>query len=93
MTWYVVFCGRQSGIYDTWHQYAQVCGFKNNHYKSYNSYEEAIGAYSFYFGVVVEKKEPKKAGVAPTVQFFFLWKELLIMFQFIAILFLLFKIM
>jgi hypothetical protein len=42
-TCYVVFKGKNPGVYLTWHECSkQVLGFKNTIYKKYSSYEQAV---------------------------------------------------
>jgi viroplasmin and RNaseH domain-containing protein len=46
MTWYVVSCGRQTGVFATWEGcHAQVNGFKGACYKGYKTKAEAFEAY------------------------------------------------
>jgi viroplasmin and RNaseH domain-containing protein len=43
MTWYVVHCGRQTGLFSSWEAcHAQVNGFKGACYKGYKYKEEAM---------------------------------------------------
>lgn len=46
MAWYVVYRGRQTGVFATWAQcHAQVTGFRNCCYKSFQSKQEAESSY------------------------------------------------
>ena len=47
MTWYVVYRGRQSGVFSSWEEcHTQVNGFKGARYKGYKSKYEAVAAYN-----------------------------------------------
>jgi hypothetical protein len=51
MAWYVVYRGKQPGVYATWARCnAQVTGFKNNSYKSFPTKEEAEASYLEFMG-------------------------------------------
>ena len=46
MTWYVVYCGHQTGVFSSWREcHASVNGFKGACYKGYKAEEEALAAY------------------------------------------------
>ena len=50
MTWYVVFRGRQPGVYRDWQTCnQQVCGFSNCLFRGYQSREEAVADYISFF--------------------------------------------
>jgi ribonuclease HI len=56
MAWYVVYRGKEPGVYRTWAQCnAQVSGFKNNSYKSFPSEERAVASYMEFKGFEEEK--------------------------------------
>jgi hypothetical protein len=51
MTWYVVYRGKQPGVYDSWARCnEQVAGHKKNSYKSFPSKEEVVASYLEYMG-------------------------------------------
>ena len=51
MKWYVVFHGRQPGVYNDWPTCNdQVIGFKRASFKSFPTEEEAYAVYNAYFG-------------------------------------------
>jgi len=63
MKWYVVFHGRQPGVYNNWGTCSdQVIGFKRSSYKSFPTEEEAYAAYNAYFGT---KYQPERR--CPTI--------------------------
>jgi len=50
MVWYVVFRGRNPGVYREWQDCNdQVCGFPNCSFRSYPSRDEAMAVYLAYF--------------------------------------------
>ena len=50
MAWYVVFRGRNPGVYREWQDCNdQVCGFPNCSFRIYPSRDEAMAAYLAYF--------------------------------------------
>lgn len=52
-TFYVVFKGRNPGVYNTWETCAEnVIGFRGCLYRYFNSREEAFAAYDSYCGRV-----------------------------------------
>ena len=51
MAWYVVYRGKEPGVYATWPIcHAQVSGFANCCYKSFATKEEAVASYLEYRG-------------------------------------------
>jgi hypothetical protein len=51
MPWYVVYRGRNPGVYEQWVQcHQQVIGFHNNYYKSFTCKDEAIASYLEFTG-------------------------------------------
>ena len=46
MTWYVVSCGRQTGVFSSWEAYhAQVNGYKGACYRAYKCKDDAFAAF------------------------------------------------
>ena len=64
MAWYVVYRGKQPGVYATWARCnARVTSFKNNSYKSFPTKEEAEASYLEFMGCEDDKvfvKPPPK---------------------------------
>ena len=64
MAWYVVYRGREPGVYATWATcHAQASGFKNCCYKSFPTKEEADASYLEFMGCEDDKvyvKPPPK---------------------------------
>jgi viroplasmin and RNaseH domain-containing protein len=95
MTWYVVYCGHQTGVFSSWREcHASVNGFKGACYKGYKTEEEALAAYHNQKGaqvpvdqVSVDCKDIKK--LDKTI---FSTKDIIIIVQFIIILVLLYKL-
>jgi viroplasmin and RNaseH domain-containing protein len=58
MPWYVVFRGREPGVYHQWANYHnQVSGFHDNCYKRFETKDEAIMAFGAYMkGGTYEQK-------------------------------------
>ena len=49
--WYVVYEGREPGIYDNWEDAnAQVCGFSGNCHRGFNSYAQALKSWVDHLG-------------------------------------------
>jgi ribonuclease H-related protein len=71
MTWYVVRCGWQTGLFSSWKTcHAQVNGFKGAYYRGYKSKDEALAALN-----PDEKKiEIKRAHGHPMT-----WKDVIIL--------------
>lgn len=62
MAWYVVFHGRQPGVYDDWAAcHAQVSGFSNACFKKYGTRDEAMKAFHAVYGQEKKKEQIKKA--------------------------------
>jgi viroplasmin and RNaseH domain-containing protein len=56
MTWYVVYRGKQSGVYDSWAKCnEQVVGFKKNSYKGFKTKEEADASFLEYMGSLLRQ--------------------------------------
>jgi len=75
MAWYVVYRGRDPGVYATWATcHAQVTGFPNCCYKSFPTKEEAVASYMEFKGCEDEKVfvKPPTAVVSKTPWLFLL---------------------
>ena len=49
--WYIVYKGREPGIYDNWEEAnAQVCGYSGNCYKGFHSYAQALKSWVDHLG-------------------------------------------
>ena len=97
MTWYVVYRGRQTGVFATWEEcHAQVQGFKGNCYQGYKTKPDAFEAYHKHAGdqglsndapecttIIKEKRSTSCKDVIIIIQF------AVILVQFISILVLL----
>lgn len=73
MVWYVVYRGREPGVYATWATcHAQASGFKNCCYKSFPTKEEAIASYKERKGFEYDTmdiwvfEKPPSSGVTKT---------------------------
>jgi viroplasmin and RNaseH domain-containing protein len=65
MTWYVVYRGKQPGVYDSWARCnEQVAGYKKNSYKSFPC-EEVVASYLEFMGSE-DVHMDEKPGVKPT---------------------------
>ena len=90
MTWYVVYCGHQTGVFSSQREcHASVNGFKGACYKGYKPEEEALAAYHNQKGAQgpVDCKDIKK--LDKTI---FSTMDIIIIVQFIIILVLLYKL-
>lgn len=58
MKWYVVFRGREPGVYPDWAScHNQVSGYAHSSFKSYNTREDAVKAYMNHVGPATGKFE------------------------------------
>ena len=70
ISWYVVFRGRQPGVYADWAIcQAQVLGYSHSSYKKFKTQEEAVRAYQVFVhfnnGRINEDMTPKEAPIVP----------------------------
>lgn len=85
MKWYVVYYGKNSGVYDSWEKCdEQVDGYENNCYKGYKTKKEADDRYSNF--ILTEKINHE---VCKTVWTSGRVKNLIMFIQFIVIMVLL----
>jgi len=62
MAWYVIYHGREPGVYASWATcHAQITGFPNCCYKSFPSTEEAVASYMEFKGCEDDKVFVKPA--------------------------------
>ena len=60
MTWYIMYKGRVSRVYDDWEDYRrQVHHFSGNSYKGYNTMAEAEARYTRYLAGVRTRNRMK----------------------------------
>jgi hypothetical protein len=86
MMWYIMFCGRKHGVYESWAIYSEyVVGFSGATFQSYSTRMQAKEVYQAFLKHTVEKGEH--------VSNKWCWKYYVILVQFVVIAVLVYKIM
>jgi viroplasmin and RNaseH domain-containing protein len=95
MAWYVVFCGRKLGVYDSWRVCSEyVVGFSGVVFQSYSTRMQAEEAYVAFLDHQDELwKSEQVTQKAEDAAKKWCWKDWMILVQFIVITVLWYKIM